>query len=105
MNRPHRRPLCIVHCAFCIALAAAYASADTDICGNEIRYDGSGNVTYQFIVSGDPRPESASSLPAPSQSLASNDDVGLVALVKSVLASMGGSLTSKPLVGFFLFML
>ena len=84
------------------AFAAAPALAETDVCGNEIIRDGNGNVTYQFIVSGDPRPDGAAASEAASHNLASNEDTALAALFKSVLASFGGRLSSKPWQGFFL---
>ena len=58
--------------AAAVLCIATTASADTDICGNEIRtYTEDGvSKTYQFIVSGDPRPESVSS--ADSQSTMSD---------------------------------
>ena len=94
----------ITHCAVCIAALALpiAVAAETDICGNEIvTYTEDGqSKTYRFIVSGDPRPNGATASPAPSQTLASNDDVALVALFKSVLASVGGALRSIPWTGF-----
>lgn len=92
----------IVHCALCIAFVAAAASADTDICGNEIRTytDGGETKTYQFIVSGDPRPGiGAPAIAAASHNRASNDDVALMAIFKSAWASIGGALRSIPWLG------
>lgn len=88
--------------AVALALPVAELAAEKDICGNEtVTYTEDGqSKTYRFIVSGDPRPNGATASPASSQTLVSNDDVALVALFKSVLASVGGALRSIPWTGF-----
>ena len=73
------------------AFAADYPSAEKDIYGNTIYTNGTGEVTYRFIVSGDTQDALSSSN---SVCLASNDDVALDAVFKSVWASVGGWLYS-----------
>jgi hypothetical protein len=101
---------CLLHSALCCAGAVLMSVAvtlsahgDTDICGNEIQYNTDGTIKYQFIKSGDPRPfVGCVAVDASSHKMASNDDVGIVALFKSAMSTIGGSLYSTPWLGFFL---